>query len=214
MPRTPKKKPGKALAKPVEPIELDPDRPIWEKQKGETLPAFRNFVHYRDLVFEAGSRSIARASRDLSKSIATLSLQSRKYRWQERRDAYALHLDRRYREAREDEREQVDRRHAAFGASLEGAGMSRLRGDKENGVQALDLNELSAQDVVALIREGAKLSRQAHGLPTDLVRGAADIPAATVSRIANDLVNLSLGFIPDDRQALYIAAVKQYSFRS
>lgn len=189
------------------------DRELWEKLPGESMPAYRNFCHYRDLL---SSRSLARAARDLSKAIPTLSEQSVRYRWQERVDAFDLYLDRRYREARESETERAQRRHASAGVRLQMLAVDRLQGNANRvdsdgrplpAIEALDPAELDALAVARLLEVGQRMERISLGLATDLLKGTFAISAKEFQETLRKVIEVALALLPEEKQALFIAQV-------
>ena len=65
-------------------------------------------------------------------------------------------------------------RQVRMGQLLATTGLKRIMGNEIEGIKALDLNRLSATDVVRLIEVGVKIERLARGEPTE-VTGVVDM---------------------------------------
>jgi hypothetical protein len=182
-------------------LAVPDDRPPWEKQPGESRQAFANFAHYRDL---SRSRSLARAAVDLGKAKATLEDQSRKYRWQDRVDAYDAYMERRLREADERALVAYRERQARTGVQLQALGMRRLVGDPANQIEAVDLNRVGVDDARKLVVSG--LEAEARGRGDPLVRGGSgriEVPFDILVDLLNQLAEIARKFIPEDRLPLF-----------
>lgn len=197
------------------PAVPEPERLPWERRKGEAATSFHNFAMYRDL---GPHRSLSKAATALGKSIETLKTQSAKYGWVERAEAYDDDVDRRIRAERETERLRLERTHFGAGAALLGVALRRLNGAEAgvgpNGpveaVERLDPNTLDAGDVARVMETAVRVQRISSGLPTDLVKGAV-LPSMTeVVRMASDLVEIAVKFIPDDRQPRFYSELQAY----
>jgi hypothetical protein len=180
-----------------------PARQPWEKQPGESDAAFRAWRTYRDM--EEG-RSIRRAAQQLGKAAITLEKWSRRHRWQARLDAWLYDQDRRLLEARETERMRLDREHAEHGRYVRIRAMQRLAGDEASGVEALDWNQEDLVAVLAALRTGAGLERQALGLSVN----AGQIEISKARRILNEAVTILLEFVPEEKRASAIRALQAY----
>lgn len=136
----------------------------WDRQPGESSPAYEAWIAYRDGGSSRSYRTIARA---LRKSPSLVSGWASRWHWQDRIRAWESELSQRALAAEADEARLAVRLHARSGHQLVTSGIRRLVGDEASGVRPLDLNTLSAQDVVRLIDAGVKIERQARGLATE-----------------------------------------------
>jgi hypothetical protein len=143
-------------------IPDDYDRPLWEKLPRESRQAFANFAHYRDL---GPYRSVAKAAKDLNKSVGTLAAQSRTYRWVERTELYDDDLDARLRAEREGELMRAERQEAQLGRAMTTLAARKILGDPQNNVTAIDANTLDASEAAMLAEKGIRIRRLAMGQP-------------------------------------------------
>jgi hypothetical protein len=82
----------------------------WERQAGESEPAFMAFAAYRD---QSTPRSLAKLSKELEKSRQLLERWSSRHGWVSRVAAFDMDRDRRRREARRREDEELVGRQAS-----------------------------------------------------------------------------------------------------
>lgn len=78
------------------PPKHDPNAAPWERQPGETEPAWQAFRHFRDA---GDSRTIAGSARAVGKSTRMLFKWSAKHGWMERVRQFTVHRDRLEQEA-------------------------------------------------------------------------------------------------------------------
>lgn len=139
--------------------------PVWMRQPGETPKAFRAFELYRgtDLM----DRSLAQTARDLNRGISLVKDWSKKYRWTDRVNAYEKKCSADALEAQIRAVQEMADRHARIGMTMLNKVAQRLVGDDINGVMAIDLNRLSAQDLARLSEVAVKIERLGRGADTE-----------------------------------------------
>lgn len=160
-------------------VDLDADRDAWDRQRGEPRKAYAAFTTYRDA--GPSRRSYAQTARthydlptDPPADIPAgkrrqIERWASRWQWGVRVDDWDADQERRRRAAQEEAIREMADRHARAATGLVAAGIRRLRGDPEQNVVRLDLNELTARDVLALVTEGAKLERLSRGEPGESV---------------------------------------------
>src|SRR5262249_27874707 len=136
---------------------------------------------------------------------------SREKHWVARAEAYDRHLDEKWRNQRETELTQMKIRHAEGAGILVAKAMRRLAGHKESGVLPIDENTMDAQDVVRALEVGVKLERLSMGEATDYIRGAHVVRAEEVGKVAAELVEMALRYIPEERHGMYLSEVDAYA---
>lgn len=120
----------------------------WERQQGESSPAYEAFSIYRDMGADRALRTVAA---QLSKSYPLILRWNKRWEWQERVREYDNSLEQKaYKEAVKRVTE-MQTRHIKTAVLMQ-----------KKAVEALDklpLELLSANDIVRLIKEGSKLER-------------------------------------------------------
>lgn len=194
------------------------ERAAWEKRADESAKAFHAFALYRDLGPHRSLSKVARALVESGSAYKTtdaaetmLSRWSPKYRWVDRAEAYDMEVDARMREAREATMEVATRRHAQAGVVLQGLAMRRVRGEAD--VPPLSPAELDASDVASMLRTGVQIERQAHGLPTEVVRGIVTVTATDHKAVVMQVVDVSLRFIPPEQHDRYLMELQRIARR-
>jgi hypothetical protein len=142
---------------PLPPWQLDGREP-WDRQFREPIKAFRAFTVYLN---QGYGRSQVKVSQDTGSDRGTIHRWSRRWRWVERIDLWEEHRARVLIEAQENSLRAMVDRHTIAGQALIAAGLRRLRGDRERGVEPLDLSALSAKDTMNLVAIGARIERDA-----------------------------------------------------
>jgi hypothetical protein len=208
MPR-PRKKPEATKAVAVRDPADDRSSLPWERQKGESAKAFWAFQVYRDL---GPTRSLAKVGEIAGETgVASPSMMERwssRWGWVDRAHAFDLDEDRKRRADNDRARADAGRTRAMAGTLMVGLALRRLRGDErgETPVAALDPNELSAYDVVALAREGSRLQAEALGDGMGLASLEPGLRDA-VRTLARDLLAVAVARIEEAaRQAAEIGA--------
>ena len=184
--------------------ELATQREPWERREGEGQKAFNAFATFRDLGM---TRTLPKTAQALGNSLAYMQELSYKHEWASRCEAYDLLLDRRRREATENEIEAMTRRHVAAGQVAQRIAIQRLQGDANANVLPLDPNDMDAGDAARLLDLGIKIERMSRGLPTEVIRGSFSIRPDELQTWMRDMMELALQFVPDDRRDAYINAV-------
>lgn len=191
-------------------------REPWERQPGETSPAFAAFALYRDL---GGSRTIRRAAeihaestrRNIETVYSGFKVWASKWDWHTRCEEYDVIVDRRMREARESEWERREQDHASLFRSLQLRAALRVVGGEMPGGQKIDaapVEELSLMDAARVLDLAVKGERVANGKPADLLRGAMVASAAEVSTIVRQVVEALFVFIPEESHEQAVQALE------
>jgi hypothetical protein len=144
------------------------DRPeLWERQHREPTRAFQAFATYRDMGPE---RAIRKLAQDINKSVTLLATWSVRWFWQERVEAYEDHMERIKLRAQEQEREEMGKRQAHEGKTLQDfavAALASLIGP--DGRPKADAR-LTPSVVARLMEVGVKIERLARGESTENVK--------------------------------------------
>ena len=196
------------------PHPLDTDRQPWEKQSWESLPAFRAFALYRDLVFGASIRKAAELlAEEEGRTVSTITLQmgewSGRHHWQERHTAYIRFLDQRAREQRESRIERQRRRYQGAAASLSAQIIERAT--SEDLAARFKTDDLDFAGAVRALRDLQQVEALATGQPTSLVKSAFQVSAVEVEQMARDLCEILFPYIPEERRPLAAQEVVAYS---
>jgi hypothetical protein len=188
------------------------DRRPWEKLPRESFKAFQGFAVFRDM---GPSRSLAKVASALGKSKALVEGWSAKHGWVERAEAYDVYVDARWREEREGELGEMRRREGALGALMQTLVFQRLRGHgtpgEEDYVPAMGAGELDVYGAAKLAESSVKLIRLSRGQPTELVKGALLVSGVELQRIAGDIIDIALKYIPEERESLFMTEVHAYA---
>lgn len=167
----------------------------WEMQPVESVPAFRAFARYRDMV---EGRSITKVAQELHKSRTLVARWSSEHDWQRRIEAWELHQDRRLMEARECERQRIDREQIGEGRLLRLAAMRRIAGAPEDGVTGIDWDAVGVRETLAAYRLGRDTERQAAGL--GLGSSVGTITMTQASQIILEVFEAVIELVPKERQ--------------
>lgn len=138
------------------------DKP-WERQKGESEKAFEAFVCYRDF---GSSRTISAVSEKLSKSRQLLSRWKAAWNWEERVRAYDNDLINQAKAKAEKEVKDMTGRHIKIAMQLQAKALEALT--------SLDIENMSAKDLLQYIKEATALERQNRLLEANAATGKAD----------------------------------------
>lgn len=130
----------------------------WERQKGESQPAYEAFVTYRDMP----NRALSKTARALGKSGKIVERWTKRWGWHERIRAWDNEVDRRKREVMFEEIEAMNRRHAQEAMVLQQKAVERLR--------ELDPGDLGTGQVLSYMIEAAKMERAARGVADRVVQ--------------------------------------------
>lgn len=188
------------------------DRQPWEKLPRESFKAFQAYAVFRDL---GPTRTLPKVAEALSKSLPLIKGWSAKHDWVNRAEAYDMYVDQRYREEREGDLAEMRRREGALGALFQTVVFQRMRGHGEAGeddyVPPLSARDLDAYSAAKLAESSVRLIRLSRGQPTELVKGALLVSGTELQRIAGDLIDIALKYIPEDRESLFMAEVHAYA---
>lgn len=127
----------------------------WERQPGESPQAFEAFKIYRDL--PQGTRSLARVSSELAKSIPLIKRWSSEHNWLDRVDEWDSHQDRIALESQLRTVKEMNERHVKMSMSIQTKALRRL--------EALDPDELTPAQLLNYVLEATRLERLARGEP-------------------------------------------------
>jgi hypothetical protein len=132
---------------------------MWDRFVGESPKAFSAFVRYRDA---AEKRSMSAVAAELSCTKQNIGRWSFRWRWEERCTAFDIHQDELHRAEMSRARTDMNKRHLKLGILMQSIGAHALAELQQKVEQKLPLN-LSADEARALMSDGAKLERTAHG---------------------------------------------------
>jgi hypothetical protein len=161
------------------PIELAGDgRDVWERQPGESIKRFSQFVTYRD----AGlTRTLANTAKTLTLSAPYVRAVSLRFRWPERVAAFDREHDRAFLAKMATDRKKAAQLHVALGTAL----FSKVR----ERLNTLQVNTLTPTEMTRLAEVALKLQQSGLGLPDSTVQVIGD-PVQPVSH--QDVTGLSL----------------------
>jgi len=135
------------------PFDLSADRPTgmdaWERLPGESDPAWRAFMDYRD----SHPRSIRVTAKRLGKSSTIVARWSTLHGWLKRAAAFDADQDRKHLAALEDERLTAARRQAQLGYAAQEVAVQALA--------ATDPATLTPTEATRLLGLGVKIERDA-----------------------------------------------------
>ena len=104
-------------------MSKDNDREAWERQPGESGPAFEAFAAYRDM---GEKRTISAVARQLNKSGTLCHRWKLKYDWRARADAYDASIAEEARKQAVSERKKMQDRHIKMSLQLQRKAMEAL----------------------------------------------------------------------------------------
>jgi hypothetical protein len=179
-----------------------PDPLPWEKLSGESAKAFAAFVLYRDLRAQRSLTKVARLLHETGTptSRSQLGEWSVRWSWVERVDAYDREQDRLLREEQEEAISHARRTESMVGTLMLGAALRRLAGDDESRVIALNLNEVSAMELVRLAEAGTKILDKSLGIGGDF-SGVTTVPGAAVYDLARGFLALATNALDEGMRA-------------
>ncbi|NIQ91035.1 MAG: hypothetical protein GWM98_04800 [Nitrospinaceae bacterium] len=151
-----------------------PDREAFERQPGETNRAWRAFQFYRDLGFERSIRKAAGQYRGVyggkgaPESVERiLEGWSAKYGWKVRGEEWDRFLDKQNRKKAIKENEEMRKRHAQIGKSLQELGALGLK--KHLDEARAGKGNLNPAELVRVFDQGVKLERTSRGEPEAII---------------------------------------------
>lgn len=129
-------------------MSKDNDREAWERQPGESGPAFEAFATYRDM---EEKRTISAVARQLNKSGTLCHRWKLKYDWRARADAYDASIAEEARKQAVSERKKMQDRHIKMSLQLQRKAMEALENIKPE--------EMTPKDVKEFLRLATELER-------------------------------------------------------
>lgn len=141
-------------------------RQAWERQPRESHQAFEAFELYRDM---GPMRGIRKVAKETGKSFTLMERWSRVWEWKRRADKYEEYYDALKASALHRRKMEMIERQADLGR--------RMQQTADMGLDCMEVEELSAQDIARLAGEGVKIERLALGDSTENVdtRGAVQV---------------------------------------
>lgn len=130
----------------------------WERQLNESTPAFEAFACYRDM---GASRSTAKVSRQLCKSVSLMNRWSAEHDWVKRVAAWDAEKDRVARETQIKDIVEMRQRHAATAKQMMDLADSAL--------QHIKPEEVSVNELSRLVESASKLERISRGDAGDVI---------------------------------------------
>ena len=164
----------------------------YERQPGEPKRAYAAFAVYREMGVE---RSLAKAAKEIGRSVRVLEMRSVSWKWVERCQEYDAYLDRQARRAREKDRSIMLERHARLAMLGQSLVVDTLRKLLEEAQQD-PTKKLSASDVSRLLEVSVKVERMSRGEPSEIseLGGSANRPLrVSVEEMARKAVENALG---------------------
>ena len=142
----------------------------WERQQGESAQAFEAFSAYLEL---GPDRSIRAVGQKLDKSRQQIGKWSSRWRWQERIRAYDNELLRQEFETEKKAAKEMRERQISLSVLLQKKAFDALK--------ALDTSELTPQEILRFISEGAKLEAANRAVSTQQAAEAGEKKAASLA---------------------------------
>lgn len=140
----------------------------WERQENESAQAYEAFIAYLN---QGADRSIRAVGQTLGKSRALVERWSAAYRWVARAKAYDAELQRQAYEAAVKEQKRMAARHIKLAVAVQAKAAEALN--------ELDPKGLDARDIVAMMREAAKLERETRAGLLEAAPAKTEEAAAT-----------------------------------
>lgn len=129
----------------------------WNRRTDESDKAWMAFVEYRD---GGAKRSLEVVSKALSKSVPLMKRWSAAYAWVDRAAAWDANLDKRKQAAAEETAEEVGRRQARLGKTMQEVGGLALKSFKKAPAS------LKGSETASLIKAGVEIERLGRGMAT------------------------------------------------
>ncbi len=150
------------------PHPLTPGRNPWERQKGETGPAWEAFTVYRTM---GATRTFAAVSRELGKSDTLIRRWGKVWRWPERVELWDREQIARLEEDAADSLAEMKARHREQARALQGIGLAKFSAfvDKDGEILPDKLDEVSITEARRLVDVGVRMERQTYGEVLDEV---------------------------------------------
>lgn len=126
----------------------DNDREAWERQPGESGPAFEAFTVYRDM---GEKRTISAVAKQLNKSGTLCHRWKLRYDWRARADAYDASIAEEARKQAIVDRKKMQERHIKISMQLQAKALAAL--------ESMQPEEMTPKDVKEFIRLATELER-------------------------------------------------------
>jgi hypothetical protein len=137
------------------------DEEPWAQREDESGRAYEGFVQYRDYEGGRATRSLMKVARKHTRSKAQLQEWSTKYDWVKRVEAWDREQDRIKYEARREEIEKMEKRHAQVALEVLAKAIEGLKSVTGEG--------LSPRDVLQWLGEAVRIERLSRGASTENV---------------------------------------------
>lgn len=169
----------------------------WDRQEGETSPAWRAFVTYRDLGYD---RSLRGAAEELQKAQSLLARWSSRHQWVVRAQAYDTHLDQVHQKRLRARRTTSEQRLLR----IVDKGMEKLEAAFEGSLDLTDPAKLSR-----LMAELVKAERLVMGGPTSSVSVTGATSGPDFSSLTDEERQAQLRVLKAELERRSAAAVRQ-----
>lgn len=146
--------------------------PIWDRLDGESIPYYKLFKEYREMLYLEGSRAIAKLARNHDIQGKVLSVLSKIYHWYPRVKAYDIYKDMQLAKKRQFEMQKMTNRHIEAANKLLEQGLLYLEDHPE---------QLTPKEAIRMVELAIKSGRLSVGL--------SDRPATGQSSAANIHIN-------------------------
>ncbi len=166
----------------------------WEQLPKEAGKSFAAFAAYRNL--DPTARSLRSLAQQLDMSLTNIGQLSARWWWQERCRRWDIHLDRIARHELEEARRETAKFHADLSRQTLQKVAQRLLGDEANGIEAIDLNKMSASELIRWLEVGTKVERTSRGEPDQKVElsgpegGPIEVEAEPDPQVSQALTSL------------------------
>lgn len=128
----------------------------WNRQPGESEPAYAAFLAYLRMNKNGGFRNISELSRNLPKNRHLLGNWKNKWNWQERCDAWDKETLEAERLEIVKERQKMIKNHKAIGHALQGTALEALKEFNKKTKKGIYF-----KDIVAALKIGVTIEQQA-----------------------------------------------------
>ncbi len=132
------------------------DLKLWDKQPGESEPAYAAFEAYLKMKTDGGFRNVSALARTLSKSRQLLDGWKQKWNWQERCDAWDRDLLEKERKSALDERKKTAKNHRTIAIALQSKALTALKKAETDGWEL--------KDIISALRLGTEIEKRALDL--------------------------------------------------
>ena len=116
----------------------DNDKEAWERQTGESGPAFEAFTVYRDM---GEKRTISAVAKQLNKSLQLCHRWKSRWNWRDRADAYDASIAEEARRKAVAERKKMQERHIKISMQLQKTALEALEKIKPKDMTPKDVKE-------------------------------------------------------------------------